>query len=212
MNKYTKTLEFNPDKHEYNCLGTKLPSVTEICGPLTYSKYRVENAVVDQAAFRGSMIHDLTALYDRGDLEEESAIASDVGMYLLAWIKFCHDYQVKWEYIEIPLATNNFAGTVDRIGMIDGNRVVVDIKTSSAMDRANKIALCAQLMGYTFLCWDNDIDITYCNSMGVQLKKDGTYTVINTNAVEARYQFNASELWDQLVYLNRLTKGEKKIE
>ena len=158
------------------------------------------------------MIHYLTALYDRGDLEEESAIASDVGMYLIAWIKFCHDYQVKWEYIEIPLATNNFAGTVDRIGMIDGNRVIVDIKTSSAMDRANKIAMCAQLMGYAFLCWDNDIDISYCNSMGVQLKKDGTYTVINTNVVEARYQFEASELWDQLVYLNKLTKGGKMIE
>ena len=157
MNKYTKGLEFNQDKHEYNCLGTKLPSVTEICGPLTYSKYRVENAVIDQAAFRGSMIHYLTALYDRGDLEEESAIASDVGMYLIAWIKFCHDYQVKWEYIEIPLATNNFAGTVDRIGMIDGNRVIVDIKTSSAMDRANKIAMCAQLMGYAFLCWDRHL-------------------------------------------------------
>ena len=212
MNKYTKCLEFHSEKHEYDCLGTKLPSVTEICGPLTYTKYKIDNAVIEQAAFRGSMIHDLTALYDRGDLEEESAVASDVGMYLMAWIKFCHDYQVKWEYIEVPLATTTFAGTIDRIGVIDGRRVVVDIKTSSAMDRANKIALCAQLMGYTILCLDNDIDISYVGSMGVQLKKDGTYSVISTNDVEARYQFNALELLDQLVFLNRLTKGEKKIE
>lgn len=211
MNKYSKVLEFNQDKHEYSCLGTKLPSVTEICGPLTYSKYRVDNAVVEQAAFRGSMIHDLTALWDRGDLEEDT-VAADVAQYLCAWIKFCHDFQPKWEYIEVSLATTNFAGTIDRIGVIDGRRVVVDIKTSSAMDRANKIALCAQLMGYTFLCWDNDIDISYAGSIGVQLRKDGTYAVINTDAVESKYQFNASELWDQLVFLNKLTKGEKKIE
>lgn len=212
MNKYSKVLEFNAEKHEYDVLGTKLPSVTEICAPLTYSKYHLDNAMVEQAARRGSVIHELCASYDRGDLEHEETVPADDAQYLLAWIKFCHDYQAKWEYVEIPMATRSFAGTIDRIGIIDGKRVIVDIKTTASMDRANKISLCAQIMGYVFLSWDNDFDCSYSHSMGVQLKKDGTYSVIKTTAVESKYQFNASELWDQLEHINKLTKGAKSVE
>ena len=212
MNRFTKLLEFDEQKHEYNVLGTKLPSVTEIIGPLTYTKYRVDNAVVEQAAFRGSMIHALTAAYDRGDLDEDGEVAVDVGLYLMAWISFCHDYQPKWEYIEIPMATRTFAGTIDRVGVIDGKRVVVDIKTTSAMDRANKIALVTQLYGYSQLCAENDVQVDYDNSIGVQLKNDGKYSVIRTGAVSQKYQFNPAELWCQLRFLNTLLKGEKNAE
>ena len=212
MNKYTKVLEFDEQKHEYNVLGTKLPSVTEIIGPLTYTKYRVDNAVIEQAAFRGSMIHALTAAYDRGDLDEDGEVAVDVGLYLMAWISFCHDFQPKWEYIEVPMATRTFAGTIDRVGVIDGKRVVVDIKTTSAMDRANKIALVTQLYGYSVLCGDNDIPVDYSSCIGVQLKKDGTYSVISPNKVSQKYQFNPAELWCQLRFLNALLKGEKNAE
>ena len=212
MNKYTKGLEFNPDKHEYRVNGVVLPSVTELCGPLTYSKYKVDNAVVEQAAFRGSMVHELTELWDRGDLEQESAIASDVGMYLMAWIQFCHDYTPDWEYIEIPLACRTFAGTIDRVGWIDDRLVVVDIKTSSSMDRANKIALAMQLYGYVDLLYKNGITASFINSMGVQLKKDGTYSVINADKVCQKYGADPVELWMTLEKLNTLTKGERYVE
>ena len=212
MNKYTKALEFNPNKHEYRVDGKVIPSVTEICGPLTYSKYRVDNAIVDQAAYRGSLIHELTALWDRGDLEEDSTLTADVGLYLMAWIQFCHDYQPKWEYIEIPLACWKFAGTIDRIGWIDDRLVIVDIKTSSSMDRANKIALSMQLFGYWDLCINNDIDASYFNSMGIQLKKDGTYSVIETDKVYQKYGIIPDELFDGLCKLNTLVKGERSCE
>lgn len=212
MNKYTKALEFNPDKHEYRVGGKVIPSVTEICGPLTYSKYKVDNAIVEQAAYRGSLIHELTALWDRGDLEEDSTLTADVGLYLMAWIQFCHDYQPKWQYIELPLACRKYAGTIDRIGEIDGKLVVVDIKTSSSMDRANKIALAMQLFGYWYLCSHNDIRINYEKSLGVQLKKDGTYSVIETEKVCMKYGFSPDELWDSLYDLNILSRGERFVE
>ena len=212
MNKYTKALEFDSDKHEYRVNGKVIPSVTELCGPLTYSKYRVDNAVIEQAAYRGSLIHELTALWDRGDLEEDSIMAADVGQYLMAWIQFCRDYQPKWEFIELPLACRKFAGTIDRIGEIDGKLVVVDIKTTSSMDRANKIALSMQLFGYWRLCSYNDIRIHYDKSLGVQLKKDGTYSVIETEKVCMKYGFSPDDLWDNLTDLNILTKGERFVE
>ena len=210
MNKWTKVLEFDEQKHEYNVLGTKLPSVTEIIGPLTYTKYKIDAGVIEQAAHKGAMTHELTAAYDRGDLEDDSSIPADGAMYYKAWKDFCHDYQVEWKYIELPLACASFAGTVDRIGMIDGKLVVVDIKTTSSMDRASKIALVTQLHGYSVLCRENDIPVDFFSAVGVQLKKDGTYTVHEIEKISQKYQFNPSELFNQLKYLNFLLKGGKK--
>ena len=218
MNKYTKSLVFNDEKHEYKVNGRTIPSVTELCGPLTYSKYRVDSAVIDQAAFRGTMIHGLTASWDRGDLEEDSIIQSDVGMYLMAWIRFCHDYSPEWEYIELPLACRTYAGTVDRIGYIDDRLVVVDIKTTSSMDRANKIALAMQLFGYTELCHFNGImedsgaDVSYWSSMGIQLKKDGTYSVHLVDDIVQKYGVDPVETFSWLQKMNTLTKGERSCE
>ena len=210
MNRWTKVLEFDEQKHEYNVLGTKLPSVTEIIGPLTYTKYKIDAGVIEQAAHKGAMTHELTAAYDRGDLEDDSSIPADGAMYYKAWKDFCHDYQVEWKYIELPLACASFAGTVDRIGMIDGKLVVVDIKTTSSMDRASKIALVTQLHGYSVLCRENDIPVVFSSAVGVQLKKDGTYTVHEIEKISQKYQFNPSELFNQLKYLNFLLKGGKK--
>ena len=211
MNKYTRSLEFDDKKHEYKINGTVIPSVTELCGPLTYSKYRVDNAIVEQAAYRGSLIHEVTALWDRGDLDEDSTMAADVGLYLMSWIKFCHDYQPRWRLIEVPLACRTFAGTLDRVGVIDDRIVVVDIKTTSSMDRANKIALSMQLFGYVELCDRNGIDASYYNSIGVQLKKDGTYSVIETEKVNQKYGVDPVELFSILEKINILTKGERFI-
>ena len=218
MNKYTKALEFNDDKHEYRVNGKVIPSVTELCGPLTYSKYRVDNAVIEQAAYRGSLIHELTALWDRGDLEEDGVLAPDVGLYLMAWIQFCRDYRPKWEFIELPLACRKFAGTIDRIGEIDGRLVVVDIKTTSSMDRANKVALAIQLFGYNELCHSNGImedngsDVSYWNSLGVQLKKDGTYTVHLVDNIVQKYGIDVVSTFSWLEKINTLTKGERFVE
>ena len=139
MNHYTRDLEFDERKHQYSVNGVVIPSVSEIIGPITYTQYSVQQNAVDQAAHRGTKVHALTELYDRGDLEEESTIASDEALYLMAWIKFLHDYQPKWEFIEMPLACRTFAGTIDRIGTIDGQLAIVDIKTTSSMDRVHKI-------------------------------------------------------------------------
>ena len=212
MNRYSKALEFNPDKHEYRVNGVVLPSVTELCGPMTYSKYRVDNAIVDQAAYRGSLIHELTALWDRGDLEDDTALTTDVALYLKAWQNFCHDYQPKWEYIELPLACRTFAGTIDRVGWIDDNLIPVDIKTTSSMDRANKISLASQLYGYYELLDKNGIMANYAKSMGVQLKKDGNYSIISSEQTYLKYGYDPVELWDTLQKLNTLVKGERYVE
>ena len=212
MNKYTKGLEFDEQKHKYSVNGKVIPSVSEIIGPITYSNFRVQQNVVDQAAHRGTMAHSLTALYDLGVLEDESSLSPDEAFYLKAWRDFCHDYKPDWQYIELPLACRTFAGTVDRIGIIDGQLAIVDIKTTSSMDRVHKVALACQLAGYWDLCQLNEMDAKYWNSKGVQLKKDGSYVVYDTMSICEKYGFDSVEWFHKLQKLNTLTRGYRSIE
>ena len=212
MNKFTKSLMFDEEKHQYSVNGKVIPSVSEIIGPITYSNFRVQQNVVDQAAYRGTMAHSLTALYDMGVLEDESSLSQDEAFYLKAWRDFCHDYKPDWQYIELPLACRTFAGTVDRIGIIDGKLAIVDIKTTSSMDRVHKVALDCQIAGYWDLCQLNDIDAKYWNSMGVQLKKDGSYVVYDTMSICEKYGFDPVEWFHKLQNLNTLTRGYRSVE
>ena len=212
MNNFTKKLVFDDEKHKYTVDGIEIPSVTEIVEPLTFRKYSVDSAILLQAKTRGTKVHEACADFDYGAITEETEIAPDIFPYLSAWKNFCKDYQVRWHYIESQMACNEFAGTIDTIGEIDGKAFIVDIKTTSSMDRASKIALCAQLAGYSFLYEMNSgvpLDSNEC--MGVQLKKDGSYCVIRADKVEEKYGFLSFDLFDQMLKLNQLLKGERKI-
>lgn len=210
MNELTKRLEFDEVSHNYTVNGVLLPSVTEIVSPVTYSKYSVANNVVEQAAYRGTMVHQMCADYDLGIIDDEYEVETELAGYLAAWMSFCRDFTPEWEYVECKMAANDCAGTVDRIGIIDGRRVIVDIKTSASMDRAAKVSLCAQIYGYDWLAVLNDIKDTHpADSMGVQLKKDGTYTVHLVRSIEAKYAFNAAELWQRLKEIQQIAKGVK---
>lgn len=212
MNSYTKRLIFDEDKHEYSVGEIKIPSVTEIVSPFTFTKYRVDAAIVNQAAWRGTVIHELCADYDLGCISEDEMIQPDIALYLMAWKSFIHDYKPEWYYIEVPLASpQGFAGTIDRIGKIDSKNTVVDIKTTSSMDRASKISLSAQIGGYSILAEENDIPVEYENMMGVQLFKDGTYRVHYAHKIEKDYSFSSYDVFLRMLNFYKLMKGEKKI-
>ena len=200
------TLLFYDNDHTYEVDGERVPSVTELCSVLTASKYPPGAEIIRAAAARGTRVHELCELYDYGALTE---FEPELTGYLRAWQAFCRDYRPRWERIEHRMgsAVDSFAGTADRIGIIDRARVVVDIKTTASMDRPSKIALAAQLHGYELLSLCTGAGACDGESMGVQLKKDGSYTVHRKTDVEAKYHFNSDELWEQLTYLYHLTKG-----
>lgn len=198
MNEYTQNLLFNEEKHRYSIKGITVPSVTEVISPLTYSKYSVSNNVLEQAALRGSMVHELTASLDLGILGDEDPIDISFAPYLQAWKAFCHDYSPEFEFVELPLAGESFegyvfSGTIDRVCNIDGKRVVLDIKTyGGSMTREQKIATACQLQGYNTLARENSIytDIRYARY--VHLKKDGTYDTKTVEEIDKAYGFPGS--------------------
>ena len=168
---------------------------------------------MEQAAYRGSMVHQRCADFDRGLIDEDYELETESALFLQAWVNFCHDYSPEWEYIELPMAATDCAGTVDRIGIIDRYRTVVEIKTLQNMDRAAKVAVCAQIYGYQYLALCNGIQPIRANEgLAVQLKKDGTYSVYKVKDLEAKYAFNAAELWQSLKNIQRIAKGGKIIE
>jgi len=169
--------EFNEDKHEYTLNGKKMLSVTEVCSMVNGNKYAINDSVLRQAANRGSYIHELTAMYDNEI--EDLEVLPEVEGYFRAWLAFERDYKPEWLYIEKPVYSERImvAGTVDRIGVIDDKLVVVDIKTASTLDRTAQANLMLQLAGYNLLLNTRGINTFVSESMGVQLKADGTYKV-----------------------------------
>lgn len=209
MNQFT----FCEETHVYTIDGVRVPSVTDVCAPLTCGKYPA-SGVVDAAARRGSRIHELCALFDYGALPDE--IEPELVGYLRAWAAFCRDYRPSWHLIEHRMWSGKrmFAGTADRIGYIDRRALVVDIKSAAQLDRASKISLCAQLAGYSALAEENGLD-RKIPGMGVQLRKDGTYLPIPDMEIMEKYKFDSDRLFDELLALNFLTKGDpndKRIE
>ena len=198
-------LRFDEESHTYFVDSLPVPSVTEIVGILTADKYAAPNAALEGARARGSRVHELCMDLDLGELPEE--FEAEALPYLNAYKSFLRDFKPKWLYMELPLFSESYAGTLDRIGYVDGAPRVVDIKTTSSMDRASKTALACQITAYEILSYKNGIDVYPDGGFGVQLKKDGTYTVYDTWRTEARYMFNSAALFGQLVEINRILKG-----
>ena len=201
---------FDEATHTYTLDGAVIPSVTEICAPITCGKYPPVG-VVQQAAARGTRVHELCALYDMDALPDE--IEAELVGYVKAWAAFCRDYKPVWTHIELPLygVTNTglpFAGTLDRIGEIDGQTRVVDIKTTASLDRPAKVALCEQITGYEWLADVNDIDVSCGSGMGVQLFANGNYRVHLIAAIAQKYDFLRSETFWSLRELYKITKGK----
>lgn len=201
---------FDEATHTYTLDGVVIPSVTEICAPITCGKYPPVG-VVQQAAARGTRVHELCALYDMDALPDE--IEAELVGYVKAWAAFCRDYKPVWKHIELPLygeidPGQPFAGTLDRIGEIDGRTRVVDIKTAASLDRPAKVALCEQITGYEWLADVNDIDVSCGAGMGVQLFTDGNYRVHLTAEIARKYDFRSSSLFITLRKLYKITKGK----
>lgn len=202
------TLDFDPTTHTYTFDGKVVPSVTELLAPLTAGKYPPNAGVIQQAAARGTRIHELCEFYDLDAMPEE--FEADLVPYVQAWANFNRDYAPRWLHIEKPLCAGGlFAGTLDRLGEIDGKFTVVDIKTAQSLDRPAKLALACQLYGYQRLAKMNAL-YRYSDpedGFGVQLLKTGDYRIYHREDIEKKYHFDAGDVFAKCLELYDLTHG-----
>jgi len=130
--------------------GGFVPSVTTIleCYPkgAAYYNWLKENGkdadeIRDEAGRRGSVVHKLTEFYDAG--YEVSLINPQVQIeYKLnewamfeRYVNFRNRFQFVTDSIELNIISKElgYAGTIDRIIDMDGEKILLDIKTSNAI-------------------------------------------------------------------------------
>lgn len=197
------------ERHAYTVDGRPVPSVTEIASLITAAKYADSNAaVLAQAQRRGTEVHELCQAIDCGIEPEELEIPPELVGYVNAYLAFLRDWAPEWDYMEKLVWTADYAGRADRIGRIDGHSVIVDIKTTGSMDRLSKLALLFQLHGYrkAWACMGRGFaDLT----LGLQLKKDGRYTLHRSEAIRNKYLAGADTgpVWDALADIAKMIGG-----
>lgn len=164
-------LTFDERTHTYTVDGVPLPSVTEVTRFLAYDYKSDRPWLAEQAARRGTAVHEACALIDYGETPEETP---EFAGYLTAYRRFLHDYKPDWELIEHPMGSLDlgYAGTLDRCGMIDGARCILDIKTG----QLHPPAVDAQLTAYCQLL-GNERGILCPMLYALKLSRDGTYTL-----------------------------------
>jgi hypothetical protein len=127
------TFSFDKPSHRYTVDGVALPSVTEVLAPLNPFRF-IPAHVLRAARDLGTAVHLACELDDRGVLDEET-LAPALQGYLAAWRCFRREHNTHWLLIEAPVFNPQmgYAGTVDRYGFVDGDKTVVDLKSSASL-------------------------------------------------------------------------------
>jgi len=151
------------ERHIYRLDGVEIPGVSEIIKDAGLSSFK--DSCDPWYADRGSKVHLACQLWDEADLNEES-LDPHIVPYLEAWKKFLAESDAKIlaneQMLHHPALL--YAGTVDRILLIDGQEFVCDIKTGGKY-REYPI----QTAGYALLL-ERPV-----GRICVYLAKDGTY-------------------------------------
>jgi hypothetical protein len=121
---------FEPKGHIYQSdEGEVLPSVTTIIKD-SLKIYQYKSYGPSVAATRGTYVHLACQMYDENDLDE-STIDPVVAPYLESYKLALKKYGINVEANELMRyhPTLKFAGSIDKVVMLDGKRTIIDIKT-----------------------------------------------------------------------------------
>ena len=187
-------IEFNEEKHIYTVDGKRVPSVTDICNPITADHYgEINSAILEMASRRGTAVHEATAFIDLGEMPEEDP---ELDGYINAYLDFLLDFKPKWEYIEWIgyNETLNYCGTVDRAGRVGNEYWVLDIKTTASPTKENYIATCCQTRAYSLMIEASHL----CKRKILYLKKDGSYRLVDCEEKETELELDSYYLFVEL--------------
>lgn len=174
---------FDESAHRYTVDGIIRPSVTTILKEFgLYPDYQPDPKYME----RGTAVHKLTELYDQGEVTEQGweewrradAAVEDpfwkLTPYLDAYLQFLMDFSPTWTHIESRVfsANLNVCGTLDRAGIINGKRCVLDIKATNSMP-----ATCTGLQLAAYVMMHALPDFRSVSRIGLALSDDGKYKI-----------------------------------
>lgn len=174
-----KLLFFDTD-HKYTLDGEELPSVSEVTRFISREIYGdIGQFNLDRAAKRGTAVHKATEVLDKyGKVE----ISEDIEPYIKAYVAFRHEHKCEWKYIERQSyePQKRYAGTIDRLGALDGVCTLLDIKTTSSISKRHRTLYSVCLTLYRRMFPDADVK----QLVILQLKNDGTYRIHRLEPLE----------------------------
>jgi hypothetical protein len=152
--------------------GGFVPSVTTIleCYPkgAAYYNWLKENGkdsdeIRDEAGRRGSVVHKLTEDYDTGEEVQLVNKNGSIDYKLNEWamferyVEFRKRFQFVTDCIELNIISKDlgYAGTIDRVINMNGERILLDIKTSNAIYPSYWL----QLAAYRALLYSAGIEV-----------------------------------------------------
>lgn len=99
------------------------------------------DTIRDEAGRRGSVVHDLTERYDQGEeiklMDENGYIGFKMNEWAMfeRYVEFRRRFSFEIVHTEMNLIspTLGFAGTLDRVIEMNGEKILLDIKTSNAI-------------------------------------------------------------------------------
>lgn len=163
---------FVEEPHEYFLGDRRLIGVSEAIDAAVLKDFsRIDPAVLERAAQRGKAVHDACHFLDQNDLNW-ATVSPEIEPYVRAWERFKADTGVVIVECEKPRyhATLGFAGTPDRVVVLNCAKGTIDLKTYKP-DAVTGV----QLAGYSFLAFGPQRAYDTPKRWGIELKDDGKY-------------------------------------
>lgn len=170
-------VDFFRDGHAYTTPdGRRVLSVTQalsIAGAIDYSK--VPPDVLAHACDRGRLVHEATAMIDKGESLDQVELPSEIEPFVNAYLLFSKEMRFvpDMDWVETPLLVELFSHhigmTPDAIGTMDGVPTLIERKTCASKHPAWSL----QTAGYTLGI--QRVGLQVRQRMAVQLLPTGRY-------------------------------------
>lgn len=138
------SVKFREEDHTYWLGERLLPGVTTVIDMWAQAYAGIPEEILRPARERGTAVHLACQYDDEGELDE-SFLESPLGPYVLAWRDFKVQTSFKPFLIEQQVYSQRYqyAGTLDRTGSMQGEEVLMDIKTGSALKATTRLQTAA---------------------------------------------------------------------
>lgn len=159
-------IDFDEATHTYWYKGIEVPSVSRV---LKEAGYQGEGMYKPEYAERGTAVHYYTEMIDKGEFNYSMAKPEYLS-YVAAYEWFLDEHDFKPEQIEEKYFSHEhlYAGTVDRVGEIDGVPCLLDVKTGFYAKWHH-----VQLAAYDMLVFPQDEIVRF--KYDLYLTSDGMY-------------------------------------
>ena len=178
-------VEFYPEPHIYKVDGEVKPSVTQIlqaaCVSPDYSE--VDHGVLENKRRIGKEVHRICEAINKDLISglDINSIDSYIdytdiyrfGNYVDAYVAYCHDTGFRPTHAETMVysPSYDYVGTVDIVGMLKTDRVIIDLKTPSSDHPSYGLQTAAYQRA-----WEECYGLKITRRLSLLLHPNGKYT------------------------------------